>query len=145
MVELVVVIVMIGILAAVAVPRLTGGSGIDDRSFRDRTIAALRYAQKSAIASRRTVCATFPASLTDVAFNQSTVVGATDCTTSVPLSGPDGGALVVTASANARYAAQPGDVVFDASGRPNAAASIVISGLPVALAITVEAETGYVH
>jgi MSHA pilin protein MshC len=145
LVELVVVIVLIGILAATALPRFTGSSGLEDRGFRDRTIAALRYAQKSAIASRRTVCATFDASLAQVSFRRSSANGAADCTTGAALVGPEGNSLVVAATGGARYSAQPADIVFDASGRPGAGVVIGIVGLDSALDIHVEAETGYVH
>lgn len=144
-VELVVVMVLIGILAATALPRFTGSSGLEDRGFRDRTIAALRYAQKSAIASRRTVCATFAASLTQVSFRESSAYGAANCATGTPLVGPDGTSLVVTATGGAHFTAQPADIVFDAGGRPGAGVTIGLYGLDPALAISVEAETGYVR
>lgn len=143
--ELVVVIVLAGILVAIAVPRFSGGTGFDERTFRDRTIAALRYGQKAAIASRRTVCATFSSSLTQVTFNRSSANGAANCAGGVPLVGPDGNALVVVATAKAQFSSQPSDIVFDAGGRPGSGATISVSGLPASLAITVEAETGYVH
>jgi len=146
LVELVVVIVLLGIVAAVAMPRLQGGSGFDERGFRDQVVAALRYAQKSAIASRRTVCASFSSPPASVSFRISTLPPvAVDCTTGSALAGPDTNPLVVTATGNVTFAALPADVIFDAGGRPKAAASINVSGLPAALAITVEAETGYVH
>jgi MSHA pilin protein MshC len=144
-VELVVVIVLVGILAATALPRFTGSSGLEDRGFRDRTIAALRYAQKSAIASRRTVCATFDVSLAQASFRQSTANGAANCTTGAALVGPDGSSLVVAATGGAHFSAQPADIVFDASGRPGTGVVIGIVGLDSALDIHVEAETGYVH
>lgn len=144
-VELVVVIVLIGVLAATALPRFTGSTGLEDRGFRDRTMAALRYAQKSAIAARRTVCATFAASLDQVSFRESSVNGAANCTTGAALLGPDGNNLVVTATGGAHFSAQPADIVFDAGGRPGAGVVIAIYGLDPVLAIAVEAETGYVH
>lgn len=145
MVELVVTLVVLGVIAAVAVPRLTS-SGFDERGLRDKTLAALRYAQKSAMAARRTVCATFTTSPTSsVAFTISSAYGAADCSTGSALAGPDGTALAVTASGSAAFASAPASVVFDAAGRPGAAASISVSGLDSSLAVTIEAETGYVH
>lgn len=144
-VELIVVIILAGILAAVALPRWRGESGFEERRFRDELLSALRYAQKSAIAARRTACATFTASPPRADFRLSSANGAADCTTGAGLTGPDGNALVVGATGNASFAALPGDIVFDAGGRPNAGAVISFSGLNAALSITVEAETGYVH
>lgn len=145
LIELVATIVIIGILAVVVFPKWDGGSGFDERGFRDRVVAGLRYAQKSAIASRRTVCASFSSPPASVAFAISTANGAANCAAGNALSGPEGNPLVVTATGSVTFAALPADVVFDAGGRPGGAASINVSGLPAALAITVEAETGYVH
>ncbi|MBL8441295.1 MAG: type II secretion system protein, partial [Betaproteobacteria bacterium] len=55
--ELLVTLVVAGILIAVALPRWFGDTGFEARKFRDETEAALRLAQKSAIASRRFTCA----------------------------------------------------------------------------------------
>lgn len=56
MVELIVTIMIIGILAVAAIPRLAERSAFETRGFRDETVALLRYGQKSAVAQRRTVC-----------------------------------------------------------------------------------------
>jgi MSHA pilin protein MshC len=145
LIELVAVIVIIGILAAVMIPKWSGTSGFDERGFRDRVVAGLRYAQKSAIAARRTVCASFSSPPASVTFAISTANGAADCAVGNPLSGPDANPLVVTATGNVTFSALPANVVFDAAGRPGGGAVIGVSGLPAGLAITVEAETGYVH
>ena len=141
--ELVVVIVVAGILAATVLPRFAGNHGFEERGFRDETASALRFAQKSAIAARRTVCATFGA--TQVSFRISTDFGVADCTTGSILAGPKGGALVVTATGSASYSSAPSAIIFDATGRPSGQAPITVSSLPASLGITVEAETGYVH
>lgn len=145
-VELIAVLVIGGILAAVILPKMNAGSSFDERGFRDRVVAGLRYAQKSAIAARRTVCASFSSPPASVSFRISTLPPvAADCTTGAALIGPEGNALVVTATGNVTFSALPADVVFDAAGRPASGAVIGVTGLPAALAITVEAETGYVH
>jgi MSHA pilin protein MshC len=51
MVELIMVIVIIGILAAVAGPRFFDRQVFDERLFYEESLAALRYAQKLAVAS----------------------------------------------------------------------------------------------
>lgn len=143
LVELVVTIIIIGILAAAVIPRFDGSTGFDEREFRDRIAAGLRYAQKSAVAARRTTCALFADSPPTVTFRIGT--SSADCLTGAALIGPDGNALVVATPRNVAFAPLPATISFDPLGRPNAAGSVQISGLPVALAITVEAETGYVH
>ena len=145
LVELVVTIVIIGILAVAVVPRFAGKHGFEERGFRDRIIAALRYAQKSAIAARRTVCATIQTTPPEVSFRISSLNGAASCTTGSELVGAAGEPLRVSATGGANFLSAPGSIVFDAAGRPDAGADIRISDLPPALAITVEAETGYVH
>jgi prepilin-type N-terminal cleavage/methylation domain-containing protein len=55
LIELIVVMVIIGILAVAAIPRFFDRQTFDSRGFSDETLAALRYAQKAAIAQRRTV------------------------------------------------------------------------------------------
>jgi len=57
LVEMVVVIVLLGILAVVALPRLSGSDAFSEAGFHSEVVAALRYAQKSAVSHRRLVCA----------------------------------------------------------------------------------------
>ena len=57
MVELILVIVIAGILATVAVPRLVGRNSFDTRGFADQLAATVRFAQKLAVAQRtRCLC-----------------------------------------------------------------------------------------
>ena len=58
MIELITVMLVVGILAVVALPRFADQSDFQARGFQDETRALLRYAQKSAIAQRRNVCVT---------------------------------------------------------------------------------------
>ena len=53
--ELVVVIVIVAILAVFAASRFSSQS-FNTRGFTDQTLAMLRYAQKTAVSQRRTVC-----------------------------------------------------------------------------------------
>jgi MSHA pilin protein MshC len=125
MTELVTIMVIIGVLAAVAMPRFFESDPFRNRAATDQSRAALRYAQKAAIAARAPVTVTF--SNGDPANCSATVVaGAVGCV--LPNSVTLGGALAVT---------------FDSLGRPvpNAAVTVVVAGTT----ITVAAETGYVR
>jgi MSHA pilin protein MshC len=57
LIELIMVIVILGVLAVVAIPRFNG-SVYTGRGLHDETMALLRFGQKTAIAQRRTVCVT---------------------------------------------------------------------------------------
>jgi len=144
LVELIVLMIVMGILSAVVLPRWNGETGFEGRGFHDELVAALRYAQKSAVAARRTVCVDF--SSMPVVFRIADTQAAANCLSGQALAGASGAALLVSPSGNASLAAAPNSIVFDSAGRPLAGAAVIsISGLPSTLAITVESETGYVH
>lgn len=145
MVELVVVIVLLGIVAAVAIPRWRGDNGFEERVVRDQIIAALRYAQKSAVAARRMVCVTFSTSPSRVDFTMSSAYPAASCVGGSGLVGPDGTGLSVVPASSVSFASSAVSLKFDAAGRASTAASITVSGLPASQSITLESETGYVH
>lgn len=56
MVELVVVIIVLGILAATALPKLNGNDVYEELAAHDKLLAQLRHIQKFAAGSRRLVC-----------------------------------------------------------------------------------------
>lgn len=145
MVELITVIVIIGILAAVAAPRFTQRGSFDRRGFYDQTLSTLRFAQKTAIAQRSFVCVAFTA-------NSMTLTTGAVLPCGINLVGPDGGPVPYTVTnPQAAFTAIPALLVFDALGRPlNAAGALLIANRTItvngyALPVTVERETGYVR
>ena len=137
LVELVTIIVILGIMAAIAVPRFFSRNTFDSRSFYDQAISTLRYAQKTAIAQHRFVCVAFTA-------NSVTLTTGATAACGTNLTGPTGQSPYSVSSSNASFTATPAAFNFDALGRPSAAPPpFTVSGY--AAAITVEAETGYVH
>ncbi|NJA88221.1 type II secretion system protein [Rhodocyclus tenuis] len=144
LVELVVTLVIVGILAALVLPRFTGRTGFEERGLRDETLAALRYAQKSAVAARRLVCVTFTAN--SLSARIAANFGDADCAAGVPLPGPGGSPLLVSANGTAAFSSYPASgLSFNPFGDASAAQSITVQGLPANLAITIEDGTGYVH
>jgi len=140
-VEIVVTLMIIGILAAIVMPRFVGSSAFKSRAFYDEAQAVVHYAHKTAIAWRGTpvyVCVT-----------ATTVSARRDsCSGSIlphPLTGNP-----LTATAPSGVTLTPTTLSFDGGGRPNpnAQATITITrgiaGDP-ARQIVVEAETGYAH
>jgi MSHA pilin protein MshC len=145
LIELIMVVILVGILAVVAVPRLNT-SDFQARGFHDETLALLRYAQKTAIAQRRTVCVTFA---TDSAtLTIASAAGVTNDCAGNALVGPNGESpATVTASANITYITTPADFTFDGLGQPSAGQTMQAAnnGIVINPTITVEADTGYVH
>ena len=149
LIELVMVIVMLGILAVFVAPKFISTSVFNARGFHDETLAYLRYAQKTAVAQRRTVCVAFTASTVGL----SLAFAANSWTCDAALTGPRGES---PAKASAKSGVTflngvaPGDFRFDGLGQPvNASGtSMVIPTMQVdgsAASITVETVTGYVH
>jgi len=141
LIELIVLMILIGILAAFALPRFADRSVFESRGFADETAALLRYAQKTAVAQRRTVCVGFTAA--GVTLTIEAAADDIDCAATSPLAGPDGKTPAsVAARSGISFSPQPADFHFAASGSPSAGQTIAITG---AAALTVEAVTGYVH
>ena len=152
MIELIVVMVVIGILAVVVLPRFADRSAFESRGFQDQTLALLRYAQKAAIAQHRTVCVHFIAAqvwLTgrnvsgDIACGVHAAAGDAAPAGETLLTGPDGSVpFTVTARSGTYYIAVPTNMYFAANGSPSAGRDIAVYD---AGTVTVEAVTGYVH
>jgi MSHA pilin protein MshC len=144
LIELVTVIVIGGILAAVAGPRFFTQTGYSQRGYTEELGAALRLAQKSAVASDCPTQVTLTASTYAVA--QQAVSGNTcnpsDTTWSTPVIGMDGQA--VSGSAPTGITVSPtGVFVFNGSGglTSSPATSLAIG----TDTITIDATTGYVQ
>jgi MSHA pilin protein MshC len=149
LIELILVIVMLGVLAVFAAPRMLSTGDFYARGFHDETLGLMRYAQKTAIAQRRIVCVAVTTSAdsppnASANLSLAAVAGSALCDT--PLSGPTGGAAVITARSGVDYSAST-SFNFNGLGQPSAAQSIQVTNASVAMGnpIIVEADTGYVH
>lgn len=164
LIELIMVIVLLGVLAVYAAPRIFSQGDLHARGFHDETLAYLRYAQKAAIAQRRMVCATFDTAavqhtlklaMLDPAQTAAFPVLASGC--NISLIGPRGESpAMIEAKSGAAYQTSPlipstpASFNFDGLGQPvNASGAGVvrqtIKVVGLSTTITVEAETGYVH
>ena len=155
MIELITVMILIGILAVVAIPRMDTLT-FSERGFRDGVLEAIRHARRVAVASRRFVCVTVTAgtgSTATVAVTRD--VGTTpetaasvSCSPTVALPGAASGCATnaVCAPSNVTLGGTA-SIIFDPLGR-----SISAPGTPASAtvtinqtSVTVAAETGYVQ
>lgn len=150
--ELIVVLLVVGILAAVAIAKLSNINVIQQRSEYDKVASALQYARKSAVAQRRYACVGITATAVSLTLDpnppESTANpfgGTCPFATALALPSPDptpACASNQTCVKNTTIASTSGSFQFDPRGRASAQVVITVSGFP---AITVEGETGYVH
>jgi MSHA pilin protein MshC len=137
LIELIMVIVMLGVLAVFAAPRIFNTGDFTQRGFHDETMSLLRYAQKTAIAQRRTVCVALnPTGVTLTMDTGTTPDGVCDAPLNPPNTPRGGTDLAASLS--------PSPLMFTALGGTNQTAALSIT-IGNANPITVEAATGYVH
>lgn len=144
LIELVTIMILIGILAAVALPSLNVAFSFRDSEFRARVIAALRYAQKSAVSHRRLVCVGFATSSVTLTIDHD---GNRSCD-SRAMNLPGATTNQVQGSGNAAFVTPPAGLFFQPDGRgtSDAAGTTVavlnpsIDGRP----FLVQGSTGYV-
>lgn len=143
MVELITVMVVLGIISAIAIPRLMGND-MAGPAFRAELVSALRYAQKTAVSHRRLVCATVTANA--VSLRIASQGGAAACDNDLAL--PDGSASytskdnAVTASATSLFFQPAGTITSNGAGNATMAGTIAVTGLT---AIAYQGTTGYVE
>ena len=131
MVELITVLLVVGIMAAVAVPRMNP-SGFDATGYRDKVRATLEFARKSPETPGAGVCPPPPPPPREL------TLPATDAACGGPTN------AICAPNANVTLVG-PVALTFDALGRPSAAAIYTVTDTMMTLTINVEAETGYVR
>lgn len=144
-VELVVVMVLIGILTAVAMPRILGSNAMAGSVWRQSVVSALRYAQKTSVSHRRLVCANVAAQTVNLSIAPTRGVACGPA-----LASPDGTPYSTndsTAAASGMlgtfYFQPDGRITTDANGTsPVNAGSISIAGMPN---IRIDGVTGHVE
>ena len=138
LVELIAVLVIAGVLAFVAIPRMVGTSTFEQRGFSDTVVTALHYAQKTAIAQHTSVTVCISPTTISAAYT-------TGCT-AMFVSNADNTALSFTTPSGTTITTTPAtsSFIFAASGSPSIATNLTIqlSG-ETARTIIIEAGTGY--
>lgn len=156
LVELVMTMVIVGVLAAFAIPRFTDVTSFDEATYRDSVISVLSLARQRAISSRRYVCVTVTAgtgasagvSMSMDTRTPETIAGGLSCTVSLSLTGypqcNNGVACPKTATVGAASFA------FDPLGRPVDSSRSVLSSNPAVSisisnqqTITLQSRSGY--
>jgi prepilin-type N-terminal cleavage/methylation domain-containing protein len=148
-VELVAVLILIGVLAAVALPRLGVIDAFRSQGWREQVVAGLRLAQSTATGHRRLVCASFTGSR--LSLQVATGNPASSCTAA--LRAPDGqsnfddtapaaGTAVAVSPSGTLYFQPDGRVTSDGAGASTTSFTITATGLAT---ITVHGASGHVE
>lgn len=144
LIELVAVLVIIGALAVVAVPRFADSATYEARGFVDETAAAARYAQRLAAAS-------------GCAVQFSVAAGGYSLQHEDPCDSDTFGSFPVRHPARSENFAGTtpsgvtvsvsgaGTLVFDALGRPSSSSQVTVSANGFSRTFIVHPETGYVE
>jgi MSHA pilin protein MshC len=138
--ELVVVMVIAGILSAFAISRINTAS-FDAEGFSNQLAATMRYAQKIAIAQRRSVAVAITSSTVSLTYPG---LAGTPALRKPP--GTEAYTISVPSNVTLSGTLVPSTVTFSALGAVAAGGTLIVSGGDLTpVTITVEAETGYVH
>lgn len=139
LIELIMVIVITGILAAVVGPRFFDRQVFDERMFFEESIGAVRYAQKLALASG---CLT-QVSLSNSGYQLRQAAACSSGAYTLEVIGADGQAYADTPVPNAVTVTTTNfPVIFDSLGRPVGGAASASVG---SFSLSVVAETGLVQ
>jgi MSHA pilin protein MshC len=137
LIELTVVIIIVGILSVVAVAKLTGVDAFEVQGFFDSTKAAVRFAQKLAVAQRTNVVVVVNATSVSVCY--------TNPGCGSPVTDPTTGQAMTVSAPTGVSVTGPASVSFDGLGRANPGGTITVNGAGISRSLVIEQETGYVH
>jgi MSHA pilin protein MshC len=138
-IELVVVLIVLGILAVVAIAKLTGTDSFRVQGFFDSAQATVRFAQKTAISQRTLVFVVLNTAAGTIS------VCYTNATCANPVIDPTTAQGMVAVAPTGVTLAGPATFSFNGLGQPSAAATITVTGAGMSTSFFVESETGYVH
>jgi MSHA pilin protein MshC len=139
--ELVVVIIVATILAAFAAAKINT-QNFDAQGFADQATAMIRYAQKIAIAQRRTVAVVVSASQIKLCYTDAVCSGGPVLD---PISPTSSSQQFILNAKSGVSVTGPASFTFNALGQPSGAVTVTVTGDVSPRVIRVESETGYVH
>lgn len=139
LVELLMVIVIIGILAAVVGPRFFDRQVFDERLFFEESLAAVRYAQKLAVASGCPI----RAQVNSAGFALSYAAACGTQAADAPVASPSGGAFAAE-KPDAVSLSSTLDITFNSLGSATGAANTVSVG-GGAFVLSVNLSTGFIE
>ena len=138
------VMVIMGILAAVALPRITGRQTADVPGYADEVRHTLKHGRRLAISQRRRVCVTVGSA--GIALTRASLAGSSAACDQGVVDPSTGAALSLSPPPGVALSASVSSFSFDAQGRPSAGAvTLSVAGLDLTRSVTVENETGYTH
>jgi MSHA pilin protein MshC len=143
-VELVAVLLITGILAAVVMPRFVQRNTFDEMGFFDQSLNMVRYAQKLAIAQRRTVWVNMDAASNKICLTYDTTLPTCHAAPTPAVLDPASNQWFVKTAPNGVTLATTSSFSYSPLGRPSLAANLTVS-ISGAGSFVVERETGYVH
>lgn len=135
LIELIIVMLLVGILAAYAVPRLNL-AGFRSAGFSQQSLAAIRFAQKQAISTGCSVEVEINTVDSDIC-----ELKWSGCAANANLQNPASGSVDFCADSTPEGSIPAVNFTFNRLGAPSAGQSFSIDGRT----ITVEANTGFVH
>lgn len=147
LVELITTMIVLGILAAFAIPKFDGRHGFSARGFSDQLLSLLQEARRTAVAQRRIVCVAANGAEISVSKSQFAASGGV-C--NQPLTNPNSsGNYVLPIPVGIMLAGFPDKVPlqFDPLGRlsPTTTVQLNITSAEGNFSLSIEGETGYVH
>ena len=145
LIELVIVLIVLGALAAIVLPRLGEGS-FREVAFAEQVATAFRFAQRTAVATGCEMQVEVSAASDSFAITRRADGTDTSCGTSgaftLALANPAGGGAFAGTATGGVQVTQGLTLRFDAQGLPTPNGGIVVVG---GRSIVVEAETGHVR
>jgi MSHA pilin protein MshC len=144
LIELVMVIVLLGILSATALPRFFDVSVYKDQAFFDDTLNAIRYAQKLAVASNCKVQVSVSTNsyVLNLPVNRSQCLSGTAVFSQSVRHPGTGEATYTHSESGVSLVSSPSSFHFDALGRASADVLVTVAGSKT---INVVRETGFVY